>query len=127
MQAYKLKGTIDEAGNLIITEPIHLQPGEVEVIVLQPNQDSLNALQSQSNSTQKTMDCKTNAFRDLLAIAQPIPSNFNPDQAQWEVLKEKHKLDLEKPSLHALLSQSPLSRLDLEQSSIQSSIRDIEP
>ena len=35
MQAYKLKGTIDSAGNLVITEPVKMPPGDVEVIVLQ--------------------------------------------------------------------------------------------
>jgi antitoxin Phd len=33
---------------------------------------------------------------------------------------------LEQPSLHALLSQSPLSRLDFEQPSVQSPIRDVD-
>ena len=33
---------------------------------------------------------------------------------------------LEQPSLHTLLSQSPLSRLSFEQTSIQSSVRDVE-
>lgn len=33
---------------------------------------------------------------------------------------------MEQPSLHALLSQSPLSRLPLEHNSIQSSVRDID-
>jgi antitoxin Phd len=33
---------------------------------------------------------------------------------------------LEQPSLHALLSQSPLSHLDFEQASIQSPLRDVE-
>ncbi|MEB3337236.1 MAG: type II toxin-antitoxin system Phd/YefM family antitoxin [Leptolyngbyaceae bacterium] len=33
---------------------------------------------------------------------------------------------LEQPSLHTLLSQSPLSQLNFEQPSIQSSVRDIE-
>jgi hypothetical protein len=35
MQAYKLKGKIDRSGKLIITEPTNLDPGEVEVIILQ--------------------------------------------------------------------------------------------
>ena len=35
MQAYKLKGKIDNTGKLIITEPTNLTPGDVEVIVLQ--------------------------------------------------------------------------------------------
>jgi prevent-host-death family protein len=33
---------------------------------------------------------------------------------------------LAQPSLHALLSQSPLSRLDFEQPSVQSPVRDVE-
>ncbi|MGB8701210.1 MAG: type II toxin-antitoxin system prevent-host-death family antitoxin [Thermosynechococcaceae cyanobacterium] len=33
---------------------------------------------------------------------------------------------LQQPSLHGLLSQSPLSRLDFESPSIQSSVRDVE-
>ena len=40
MQAYKLKGKIDNKGNLIITQPTNLSPGEVEVIILQSNNDS---------------------------------------------------------------------------------------
>jgi antitoxin Phd len=33
---------------------------------------------------------------------------------------------MQQPSLHGLLSQSPLSRLDFESSSIQSPVRDVE-
>jgi hypothetical protein len=40
MQAYKLKGKIDSKGNLIITQPTNLSPGEVEVIILQTNQNN---------------------------------------------------------------------------------------
>ncbi|WP_449416917.1 hypothetical protein [Phormidium nigroviride] len=35
MQAYKLKGTIDSAGNLIVAEPVNMSPGDVEIILLQ--------------------------------------------------------------------------------------------
>lgn len=35
MQAYKLTGKIDHSGKLVITEPTNLNPGDVEVIVLQ--------------------------------------------------------------------------------------------
>lgn len=38
MQAYKLKGAIDQSGHLIITEPIEIPAGDVEVIILQSNQ-----------------------------------------------------------------------------------------
>ncbi len=30
MQAYKLKGKIDQSGNLLITEPLNLPPGNTE-------------------------------------------------------------------------------------------------
>ncbi|MDB9465488.1 hypothetical protein [Dolichospermum circinale] len=33
MQAYKLKGKIDQSGNLLITEPVNLPPRNVEIIV----------------------------------------------------------------------------------------------
>jgi hypothetical protein len=35
MQAYKLTGKIDRSGKLTIDEPIDLNPGQVEVIILQ--------------------------------------------------------------------------------------------
>ncbi len=34
MQADKLKGKVDEAGNLVVTEPVKIPPGDVEIIVL---------------------------------------------------------------------------------------------
>ena len=40
MQAYKLKGKIDSEGNLVIPQPTNLNPGEVEVIILQSDRDS---------------------------------------------------------------------------------------
>jgi hypothetical protein len=33
MQAYKLKGKIDQSGNLLITEPLNLTPRNVEIVV----------------------------------------------------------------------------------------------
>ncbi len=32
MQAYKLKGKVDDTGNLVITEPVKMHPGDVEVL-----------------------------------------------------------------------------------------------
>jgi hypothetical protein len=48
MQAYKLKGKIDESGNLLITEPVNLPPINVEVIVW-PATDTLNHTTSPSS------------------------------------------------------------------------------
>lgn len=33
MQAYKLKGKIDQSGNLLITEPLNLPPRKGEIVV----------------------------------------------------------------------------------------------
>ena len=40
MQAYKLKGKIDSEGNLVIPQLTSLNPGEVEVIILQSDLDN---------------------------------------------------------------------------------------
>ena len=44
MQAYKLKGKIDLDGNLIISEPANLTPGDVEIIVLKVTEKSQDSL-----------------------------------------------------------------------------------
>lgn len=90
MQAYKLKGTIDESGHLIITEPIEIPAGEVEVIILQSNQAP--AEQVSVSEAPKKREYKVQAFKDLLENAPPTPPDFDPDQAKWEYLKEKHNL-----------------------------------
>jgi hypothetical protein len=68
MQAYKLKGKIDQFGNLLITEPVNLPPGNVEVVVWQATD---------------TVDHNT------APISEPVPANaspflpdFDPDQAK---------------------------------------------
>ncbi|MFM7278635.1 MAG: hypothetical protein ACKO1I_13495 [Microcystis aeruginosa] len=33
MQAYKLKGKIDQSGNVLITEPLNLPHANVEIVV----------------------------------------------------------------------------------------------
>jgi hypothetical protein len=44
MQAYKLTGKIDNSGQLILTEPTNLNPGDVEVIILQSASTTENQL-----------------------------------------------------------------------------------
>ena len=96
MQAYKLKGKIDLTGNLVITEPVKIPPGDVEVIVLQVIETVENATvpetESQPEIPKKKVQYRTKAFRDLLENAPPVPPDFDPDQAKWEYLKEKHNL-----------------------------------
>jgi len=90
MQAYKLKGTIDQSGYLIITEPIGMPAGEVEVIILQTNQ--VPPEQVSASEAPKKREYKVQAFKDLLENAPPTPPDFDADQAKWEYLKEKHNL-----------------------------------
>lgn len=95
MQAYKLKGKIDQQGHLMITEPIDLAPGDVEIIILQSVEniaDDKNKSTYEPETTITTFPSRTNALRDLLANAKPVPADFDPDQARWEALQEKHLL-----------------------------------
>lgn len=93
MQAYKFKGKIDDAGNLVITEPVKMPPGDVEVIVLQvvESASSTNPETEPQPQTAKRKS-KVKAFEGLFENAPPVPPDFDPDQAKWEYLKEKHNL-----------------------------------
>jgi len=94
MQAYKLKGKIDAAGNLVITEPVNIPPGDVEVIVLQEVRVVKNATvpktESQPEVPKKKLQSRVKSLRELLENAPPVPPDFDPDEAKWEYLKEKH-------------------------------------
>ena len=94
MQAYKLKGKIDTTGNLVITEPVNLPPGDVEVIVLQAAETPDNTTVTASEPPPETPKRKSRvkAFEGLFENAPPVPPDFDPDQAKWEYLKEKHNL-----------------------------------
>ncbi len=87
MQAYKLNATIDESGNLVIDEPLNIAPGKVEVIILQSTERK-----NESPKQPKKREYKVQALKDLLENAPPTPLDFDPDQAKWEYLKEKHNL-----------------------------------
>ncbi|PAX51243.1 hypothetical protein [Brunnivagina elsteri] len=94
MQAYKLKGKIDATGNLVITEPIQMPPGDVEVIVLLSPQmmtgipDNTKELQPETPKRRT----KIKALQGWFEKTQPTSTDFDPDQARWEALKEKHNL-----------------------------------
>lgn len=94
MQAYKIKGKVDDAGNLTITEPVKMPPGDVEVIVLQTvetvNNTKMPATEPQAETPKRKSRVK--AFQGLFENAPPVPPDFDPDQAKWEYLKEKHNL-----------------------------------
>jgi len=93
MQAYKLKGKIDDAGNLVIAEPVKMPPGDVEVIVLQAVESASSTIpETESQPEKPKRKSKVKAFQDLFENAPPVPPDFDPDEARWEALKEKHNL-----------------------------------
>jgi hypothetical protein len=94
MQAYKFKGKIDSSGNLVITETVNLPPGDVEVIVWQVAETHDNITVSASEPLPETPKTKSRvkAFEGLFENAPSVPPDFEPDQAKWEYLKEKHNL-----------------------------------
>lgn len=97
MQALKLKGTVDEAGKLIVSESINLAPGEVEIIILQSSESeietnySVQPASQESVTTSSTSDFDTFMawFTDGLSLS---PTDFDADDAKWQYLKEKHNL-----------------------------------
>ena len=90
MQAYKLKGKIDRDGKLIITEPTNLNPGDVEVIILQSSTTREN--NSFSDQQSENYPSKVKTFQQWFAKAEVTSSECEPDQAKWEYLKEKYNL-----------------------------------
>lgn len=96
MQAYKHKAIVNESGELVFKEPINITPGEVEVIILQVVEAVANSTVSETEApevkTKRKVPCKVEAFRDLFENTEPAPPDFDPDEARWEALKEKHNL-----------------------------------
>ncbi len=94
MQAYKLKGTIDPSGHLVIHDPIAMPPGDVEVIMWSSeSKDTERRLEtSQLEPSDKKPRTQVKAFQDLFENTQPAPPDFDPEQVRWEALKEKYDL-----------------------------------
>jgi hypothetical protein len=94
MQAYKLKGKIDQSGNLLITEPVNLPPRNVKIVVC-PATDTLDhttAPTSEPAPETPKRRTKIKALQNWFENAPPVSADFDPDQAKWEHLKEKHNL-----------------------------------
>ncbi|MCL1467970.1 hypothetical protein [Argonema galeatum] len=96
MQAYKVKGKVDEAGNLVVTEPVKITPGDVEVIVWHAIETVNNATNAKSQPEaarpKRQVECSIPILKEWLENTDPVPPNFDPDRAKWEYLKEKHNL-----------------------------------
>ncbi|MEO0015413.1 MAG: hypothetical protein RLZZ535_3802 [Cyanobacteriota bacterium] len=71
MQAYKLKGKIDRSGKLIITEPTNLDPGDVEVIILQSAITENKPSNNESLKTQNQLFWQGESIESLIDTQQP--------------------------------------------------------
>lgn len=93
MQAYKAKGKIDATGNLVVTQPIEIPPGNVEVIILQLA-DEVNSTETATESQTETSKrpTKIKALQGWFEKTKPAPADFYASEARWEALKEKHNL-----------------------------------
>ncbi len=94
MQAYKAKGKIDYKGNLVVSEPIQIPPGNVEVIILQVADEVKNSTETVTESQAETSrrPTKIKALQGWFEKTKPAPPDFDADEARWEALKEKHNL-----------------------------------
>ena len=87
MEAMKLKGWVDTDGHLHIRDAIALPIGEVELVVWQIPQSTPLSIPAQKRS--KT---SVKALQDLFENIEPVPEDFDVDEARWEALKEKYDL-----------------------------------
>ena len=96
MQAYKLKGIIDDSGHLLIGAPISMPPGNVEVIVWSSESTPEPSISPENEPSahipKRTVECDIPSLKAWLEKTEPAPPDFDVDQAKWEYLKEKHNL-----------------------------------
>ncbi|GET38096.1 hypothetical protein MiSe_28500 [Microseira wollei NIES-4236] len=68
----------------------------MEIIVLQVVETVDNDTAAKSDAEDATPKrqprTRIKAFQDLFEKTQPAPPNFDPDEAKWEYLKQKHNL-----------------------------------
>ncbi len=85
MQAYKLKGKIDATGSLVITEPIQMPPGDVEVIVLLSTQTIISPPESTNEVQPETPKRRTKikALQGWFKKTQPTSADFDPKKGDY--------------------------------------------
>ncbi|MGL5834962.1 MAG: hypothetical protein ACRC1Z_17280 [Waterburya sp.] len=86
MQAYKLAGKIDHSGQLIITEPTNLNPGDVEVIILQSATTTENQLVDDQLNTDKFDQTLKMRFPGIDEGRFVVPDDFD-DPLPPDILK----------------------------------------
>ena len=78
MQAFETKGRIDAKGNLHIEHQLNLRDKNVKVLILYPDDDSINEQQwLKSLSGNPAFDFLKNEEEDIYTIKDGIPFNLN--------------------------------------------------
>ena len=94
MQAYKAKAKIDQSGQLIITEPTTLTPGDVEVIILQQiekiAEDPNTKPDYPLGTNQSNHQYQSKFMREWSANNSSVSPDFDPEKARIEALEEKY-------------------------------------
>lgn len=88
MKAHKLSGRVNHNGQLVITEAVDLPPGEVEIIVLQKAAEP----NSEPFSSPRVRPTRIQFLREWFAKTEPVPSDFEANEARWQALKERYDL-----------------------------------
>ncbi len=78
----------------MIAELINLPPGDVEVVVWQTTEtlDDTRTPENELVPTASKRLTKIKALQNWFQKTETAPSDFDPEQAKWEYLKEKHNL-----------------------------------
>lgn len=85
--SYRVQGKINELGDLILDQPVDLDAGDVDIIIV----PRLRAF-AQNRLHQASIDCDIPALKDWLEDSAAVPDDFDSDGAKWQYLKEKHNL-----------------------------------
>jgi hypothetical protein len=88
MPVTKLKGIIDQQGKLIIEEKINLNPGKVEVVILQIDDSADRKKEAKSHP----IKYRSQTFKDLLETESPVDADFDVEQLKSKYFQEKYNL-----------------------------------
>ena len=100
MQAYKLKGKIDQSGNLLITEPLDLPPGNVEIVVWAATQPQTPLIIPQLlplNQHQKHQRENLGSKHFRVYLKMPLPFRQTLIQIKLNMNIERRNITCENP------------------------------
>ena len=112
MQAYKLKGTIDSAGNLIVAESVNMPPGDVEIILLQTvdkvASSTVPVTELQPETPKRKFESQVKAFQGL--FNENTPSQVDDSQ----VTQPKRTVECPIPILKEWLEKTEPAPADFD-------------